>query len=394
MNFREQDGKLILSLTGRIDTNNAAGTEQEITEILSSHQGMTPAFDAKDLTYISSAGLRVLMKIRKQAGAAIEVFDVPPEVYDIFETTGFTELLSVTKKLRELSIDGCEKIGEGANGAVYRIDDETIIKVFAPGVPMKTVQEERDFARAAFVAGVPTAIAYDVVKVGDAYGAVYEMLRAKTLSTVIMEDTDRAEEFGRRMGTLLKEMHQTPADTKKLNNMLEVYKDRARRMGKYLNPQEHEMLLRIYDALDERTTLVHGDYHCKNIMYMNDELIFIDMGDVGYGHPLLDLGGTYLAMGRLRMMGDEIVRRYIGLSADACGRVYDAMMLAYFGEKDVAAGEELVRIYGEAKYALTPFLYSKATEEMAKQMVERARANGFFTDGFDITPAFHRNISF
>lgn len=393
MDFREKDGKLILTLEGRIDTGNAAKTEQEITEIISSHPGMTPAFDAKDLAYISSAGLRVLMKIRKQVGVAVEVLDVSPEVYDIFETTGFTELLSVTKKLRELSVDGCEKVGEGANGAVYRLDDETIIKVFSAGVPMKTVQEERDFARAAFVAGVPTAISYDVVKVGDCYGAVYEMLHAKTLATVIMENKDRAEEFGSRMGELIKDMHHTSADTKKLNNLLEIYKDRSRRMEKYLSSKELEKLCRVYDALDERTTLVHGDYHCKNIMYMNDELIFIDMGDVGYGHPLLDLGGTYLAMERIRLRRPEVVAHYIGLEPEVCKRVYDAMMLAYFGEKDVAAGRELVRIYGEAKYTITPLVYSKATDELAKQMVESMRVDGFISDGFDITPAFNRSIA-
>lgn len=44
--------------------------------------------------------------------------------------TGFTEMLPVEKAFREISVDGCEVIGQGANGAVYRINPEIIIKVY------------------------------------------------------------------------------------------------------------------------------------------------------------------------------------------------------------------------------------------------------------------------
>ena len=142
------------------------------------------------------------------------------------------------KKMRELSVEGCEVIGEGAVGKVYRLDDETIIKVFAPGVPLEAVQEEKNIARNALVAGVPTAISFDVAKVGESYGAVYEMLRAKTLSAYIKEHPERAAEMGRRMGALLKELHKMKVDADKFVDVRNLFIERVHRMEKYLSEEE------------------------------------------------------------------------------------------------------------------------------------------------------------
>ncbi|MBQ6531315.1 MAG: STAS domain-containing protein, partial [Clostridia bacterium] len=65
MNSYTDNEKLHLVLEGRIDSNNAAAFEKEVESALSAHPGIEPMFDAEKLEYISSAGLRVLMKVRK-----------------------------------------------------------------------------------------------------------------------------------------------------------------------------------------------------------------------------------------------------------------------------------------------------------------------------------------
>ena len=97
-------GANIIKLTGRIDTNNASEWEQKILQQFSAET--ENAFDASELEYISSAGLRVLMKVRKKSTSEMRIFDVSTEVFDIFDMTGFTELFKVEKRLRELSVDG------------------------------------------------------------------------------------------------------------------------------------------------------------------------------------------------------------------------------------------------------------------------------------------------
>lgn len=379
----EKLGNGNIKLSGRVDTNNAAEVGEKL--IACCTRGEEVVIDASELSYISSAGLRSLLRLKKEIKTEVNVINVTHEIYDIFEVTGFTDILNVSQKLREISVDESNIIGEGANGKVFRLNDDTIIKVFAPGTPMEVVRQERDFARAAFVSGVPTAIPYDVAKVADSYGAVYEMLDARTLSNVIDEDPGRAEEMGERMGTLLSELHHTPANKEKLTNMLETYKSRVEYMSRYYTDKETAKLMSVYDALDERDTMLHGDYHPKNIMYMDDELIFIDMGDVGYGHPMLDLGGSFLGMVNVGRINPKMVKHYIGMEYDVVLRVWDRMTKVYFGEDGVENGRRLAEIYGMAKYALTPTIYTKMTEEMIAGFVERMRTGGILSEEFDVS---------
>ena len=147
MNFKENNGKLIIALEGRIDSNNAADVEKEMLGIVNSHKGMTPVIDAENLEYISSAGLRVLMKVMKLFDETLEVQNVSREVYEIFDVTGFTEMLDVKKALRKVSIEGCEAIGRGGHGKVYRLDDETIIKIYHDNSPLSLIEKEREYAK-------------------------------------------------------------------------------------------------------------------------------------------------------------------------------------------------------------------------------------------------------
>ena len=101
------------------------------------------------------------------------------------------------KRLREISVEGCELIGSGAYGKVYRIDKETIAKIYSPNISLEFVEQERAVSRRVFLMRVPTAIAYDVVKCGDCYGVVYELLDARTVAQLIDQDPDRIPGIGK-----------------------------------------------------------------------------------------------------------------------------------------------------------------------------------------------------
>ena len=152
-----------LRLSGRIDSTNATAAEQEIQTLLQDVPGTQVQVDAEDLEYLSSAGLRVLLRLRKSR-TGLTVVNVSAEVYDVLEMTGFTEIIPVSKAFRRISVEGCDVIGEGANGTVYRLDPDTIVKVYKSWMSREDVDRERSFARTAFVNGIPSVIAYDLVK--------------------------------------------------------------------------------------------------------------------------------------------------------------------------------------------------------------------------------------
>ena len=62
---RLQDNTAIITLTGRIDSSNAAQVEEEIFKLLSDGEVGSLCIDMQGLKFISSSGLRILLKLRK-----------------------------------------------------------------------------------------------------------------------------------------------------------------------------------------------------------------------------------------------------------------------------------------------------------------------------------------
>ena len=121
---KAENGTLTLSLSGFIDSLNAPGLEQDIRQYCDRYSPRSVVLDLQELENTSSAGLRVILRL-KQAVSDTRIVNASPQVYDILSLTGFTEMMDVQKAYRVLSVEGCEVIGRGANGKVYRIDRDT-----------------------------------------------------------------------------------------------------------------------------------------------------------------------------------------------------------------------------------------------------------------------------
>ena len=282
MTINEKNGTLTIALEGRIDTNNAAQTESEIFAAVG---GKTDdiIIDAEKLDYISSAGLRVLMKLRKSINKPLPVINVSRDVYDIFETTGFTELLDVKRAMREVSVEGCEVIGQGFCGTVYRIDEETIVKVYESPDSLPMIQNEQRLAKLAFVKGVPTAISYDIVKVGNSYGTVFELLKAQSFNNLLKNDPDHFDDIMRKYVDFLKTVHTAEMDAGTLPMAKNMFISHIDEVRSYLTDEQYRHLNELISALPDDLHFVHGDFHMKNIMIVDNEPMLIDMDTISTG---------------------------------------------------------------------------------------------------------------
>ena len=126
---RQENGKLIIAFTGNIDSSNASSVEAELRALYEAHPCDSVELDCDRLEYTSSAGLRVILRFKQDVDDTA-LTNVHTELYNIFDMTGFTEMMEVRKAYRVFSVEGCEVIGQGANGKVYRIDRDTIVKVY------------------------------------------------------------------------------------------------------------------------------------------------------------------------------------------------------------------------------------------------------------------------
>lgn len=325
--FTNNNGDATITLCGRLDTSVSTEIKSEIDKNLAAAENINSlTMDAEGLEYISSSGLRILLVLAKSY-KNFKVVNVNPDVYDVLNMTGFSKIINVERALRQLSIDGCEQIGVGGVGTVYRLDGDTIIKVFREGTTIDEVRKEITMSKEAFVMGTPTAISFDIVKVGSQYGLVYELLNAETLSSCIKRAPERIEEFARQYANLFRQLHsiEVPADSN-VPDAIEHERQQILHIRRYFPQESIDLLLQILDAIPTSNRLLHLDLQVKNTMMQGDELMLIDMGEMGYGHPVLDLGHAYSAM--VLLIGDY--DKTIGIPRELGNKVWDLAINYYF----------------------------------------------------------------
>lgn len=90
---------LMILLEGRLDTVTSPQLEEEINQY-SFDEINNVLLDLKELEYISSAGLRVLLKLYKKMlaqGGEVRIINVNNVVMDIFDMTGMSNFLNIEK---------------------------------------------------------------------------------------------------------------------------------------------------------------------------------------------------------------------------------------------------------------------------------------------------------
>ncbi|MBR4131901.1 MAG: anti-sigma factor antagonist, partial [Oscillospiraceae bacterium] len=267
---------VVFPLTGRIDSNNAARWEKDILAQLAGQAGTPVTLDASGLDYISSAGLRVILRIRKNH-PELRITGVNSEVYEILDMTGFTEMMPVEKAYRVVSVEGCEEIGRGANGTIYRIDQDNVVKVYNNADALSDIQHEREVAKLALILGIPTAISYDVVRVGESYGSVFELLNARSFSKILATEPERMDWCVKEYVDLLKKVHSITVPAGKLPPIKPHVLKGIRRAKADLPRESGDKLERLIEEIPESDRMIHGDYHTKNIVLVGDEVLLIDM---------------------------------------------------------------------------------------------------------------------
>ncbi len=318
-------------LTGRIDSTNSEQTEREIRGQLGEAGSAAAILDAERLEYISSAGLRVILRLKKDF-PDLKIVNVSSEVYEIFEMTGFTEMFPVEKAYKVVSVDGCEVIGEGHNGKVYRLDRDTVVKVYknAKGSELlDEIQHEREVARLALILGVPTAISYDVVRVGDSFGSVFELLNARSFAKILAEEPEKIDWCVKEYVGMLKTIHGITVPEGKLPRIKDKAVNAVGRMKHLLPDGLGDKLERMVLEIPEDNHMVHGDYHTKNLELAGDEVLLIDMDTLSTGHPIFELSQMYNSYIGFSEYNPDIVLQFQGYPAAMAKEFWNKSVMAY-----------------------------------------------------------------
>ena len=333
--YRLDKDILYIAVEGRIDASNAAAAEEKIFSIKNNNPGKHTVVDADKLEYISSAGLRVILKLRKEE-PKLAIINVAADVYEVFDMTGFTDMVTVEKAYPRMSVEGCEFIAKGANGAVYRYDDETIVKTYFAKDALPEIKQERENARRAFVLGINTAIPYGIVRVGDNYGTVTELLNATSVTKLIRKDPQDMTLAAKYYIDMLKNIHSIEVDDGEVPDMKETALAWADFVSAHLPADQAKKLRALIEAVPKRNTLMHGDYHTNNIMVQNGEPLLIDMDTLCMGHPVFELGSMFNAFIGYSELDHQVTMNFFGYTHEAAEKFWDLSLKMYLGTEDEA----------------------------------------------------------
>lgn len=92
---KKENNKLTIYISGRVDTTTAPDLSEYLKDALNGVQELV--LDLKEVDYVSSAGLRVILFAQKTMNAqgSMVVTNVNNDIMETFELTGFTDILTI-----------------------------------------------------------------------------------------------------------------------------------------------------------------------------------------------------------------------------------------------------------------------------------------------------------
>ncbi|MCR5079422.1 MAG: phosphotransferase [Bacilli bacterium] len=357
-----------LYMKGEVNSVTAPEVEKEIMEAVKKKTFKNLILNFGEVTYVSSAGLRVMLKLKKLY-PTISVTDTSLSIYDVFQMTGFTNIMSVSKALVKVSVIGCEVIGEGYCAIVYRLDKDTIVKAYRKNTDIKDVERELNLAKEAFVLGIPTAISYDVVRVGDKLGVRFEMIDSLSLRKLFLDQPNKFNEILDKYIELLKKTNNTEALNASLPKAKQQWLEKGEAWKGEVEEKDYKKIMALLRTIPERETFIHGDSHFKNIMVQNGELLFIDMDTLSVGDPIFELSSgiymPYLAFEEDQPGNNE---GFLGVSSQLSEKIAYGVIEGYLGRKEKSDIDK-IRIV-----SLIHFLWwTKQNEPENKARMERIK---------------------
>ena len=234
------------------------------------------------------------------------------------------------------------QVGEGGNGKTYVNPErpDVILKVNNERLStLEAVKHEYDMARAVEALGLSVPKVHEIVRVGDVYATISQLVKGKkSLSRICHDEPERTEEMARLLCRKGKELFATPCNTDFFPSRKEQLLIAIDRAG--FVSRKHRKLIRDFAiSIPENTNCVHGDFQTGNIIRSGEEYYWIDLDRFAYGDPMFDIGHLYLICHLYAPM--KRVQDIFHMTLDQFHRFWDAFAKEYTGKEDHAEFDRL-----------------------------------------------------
>ena len=275
----------------------------------------------------------------------------------------FDEEKTKYKKYREYDVSNCKIIGRGAKSVVYRYDDELVIKVYNEKNTYKEIERENFIARKAFIFGIPTAISFGIVSVGEHYGSMFELLNSDTVSGKISQNPADVDKYAHLMADLALKIHTTECPDDSLPEYIQNVYSWVSGGIAHEDMKLASEISKMLEALPKRKTMIHGDFHTGNVMLQNDEAFLIDLDRLSICHPIVELCGLYMFYVGFGELDPAFVESFMEFSYKTANIFFERFMHYYLQTDDEKRIQEVVDKAALLCYVrLVRRCYKKGTE--------------------------------
>ncbi len=243
--------------------------------------------------------------------------------------------------LPELDLSFGKEIGCGATSTVYLLPDDTVCKLFHPEFSAEEILRESLVAECAYALGIRVPRPYGPVKAEGRMGIRSEFLKGKTLADILTDDPEQKEKMFPAYIRELRHFHETAADAENFVSAKELYLDKIEKLRgtDWYTAEELEKMRQLVLSVPDRSTLIYGDYHPKNILVKGGELFFVDLGDLCIGHPVFDFAMIANTHYIIPKMNPVYAERYFAVPAQLMLTLWEDMFTHFFS--DFPAGKQV-----------------------------------------------------
>lgn len=231
-------------------------------------------------------------------------------------------------EIKKIDIELSTPVAYGSTSYLYKISDNKILKLFNPGTSEKFAITEFMLSNYCYESNIKTSKPYEIIKLNDNYGIVYQFLNGLTIAQYLAKYPERFNDAIEKYYESIVSLNSTKCTNNAIISAKTNIIHKLDRIKNHFEDKNFAQLNDIVNSIEESNNLLHGDPNIKNIMYHDDELYIIDIGTIVKGNYLFDFASLLATYKNINLITNNSDEFYM-LKPGTCNKIINKLLQLY-----------------------------------------------------------------